>query len=225
MKRRSLLLLLALGIGLGTIAGSGLYAGNEPPLQIIANQQAGQASPMAGNIRGHQPAPELHDIRGPVALPDDPNITAWLLIALGIMTLTGLLLFLRKRRKKEELPPLPHEIALAGLDRLHPMMNAAQAQLYAEGLAEILRRYLEARFLLPSTRQTTREFFVDLSNNALTGKNLAPHHERLRNCLEQCDLSKFAHYRPGRQTLESMEQEMRDFIVTTAQPRPEQGKR
>lgn len=167
----------------------------------------------------------LHDIRGPVPLPDAPDLLFWLLVALAVVVVAALLfLSFRKRRKTESLPPLPHEIALAELDRLHPLMNPAQAQLYADQLAEVLRRYLEARFHIPSTRRTTREFLLDLGKSLPGGNHLEPHRDRLRHCLEQCDLAKFAHYTPGGQGLEAMEQAVRDFVLTTGQPRPEQGK-
>jgi hypothetical protein len=172
------------------------------------------------------PPATLHDIRGPVPLPDAPDLLFWLLSALAVVIVAALLfLYFRKRRKKAPLPPLPHEIALTELDRLRPLMNPAQALLYADQLAEVLRRYLEARFRIPSTRRTTREFLLDLGNSLPGGNHLEPHQDRLRHCLEQCDLSKFAHYTPGEQNLESMEQAVRDFVLTTGQPGPEQGKR
>ncbi len=187
---------------------------------------APMSAPQAPTVPASAGTATLHDIRGPVSLPDAPDLLFWFLIALAVVIVAALLFFyFRKRRTKEPLPPLPHEIALTELDRLHPLMNPAQAQLYADQLAEVLRRYLEARFRIPSTRRTTREFLLDLGNSLPGGNHLEPHQDRLRHCLEQCDLSKFAHYTPGGQNLESMEQAVRDFVLTTGQPRPEQGKR
>jgi hypothetical protein len=166
----------------------------------------------------------LHDIRGPVSLPEPPALLFWLLPALVLLILAALFFYHRKRAKKKPPPPLAHEIALAELERLRSLMNEGQALRYAEQLAELLRRYLEARFRIPSTRQTTREFLSHLGRRSSSGNNLDQHHERLRHCLEQCDLSKFAHFTPDRQNLASMEQAVRDFIMATGQPRPEPGK-
>lgn len=166
----------------------------------------------------------LHDIRGPVPLPEIPALLFWFLPALVLLMLAALFFHHRKGRKKEAPPPLAHEIALAELERLRSLMNEGQALRYADQLALLLRRYLEARFHIPSTRQTTREFLSDLGRKSSSGNNLDQHHERLRHCLEQCDLSKFAHFAPDRQNLVSMEQAVRDFIMATGQPRPEPGK-
>jgi hypothetical protein len=216
MKRRLGCLLLLQGMIVPAMAAYAADTENSPSLAPMPAPQA---------PTGTLPPATLHDIRGPVPLPDAPDLLFWLLIALAVVLVAALLfLYFRKRRTKEPLPPLPHEIALAELDRLRPLMNPAQAQLYADQLAEVLRRYLEARFHIPSTRRTTREFLLDLGKSLPGGNNLEPHHDRLRHCLEQCDLSKFAHYTPGEQNLESMEQAVRDFVLTTGQPRPEQGK-
>ena len=221
MKRRLGCLLLLLGMIVPAMAGYATDTENSPSLAPIPGPQA----PTDPVTSGALPPATLHDIRGPVPLPDAPDLRFWLLTALAVMVVAGLLFFyFRKRRTKAPLPPLPHEIALTELNRLRSLMNPAQALLYTDQLAEILRRYLEARFHIPSTRRTTREFLLDLGKSLPRGNNLEPHHDRLRHCLEQCDLSKFAHYTPGEQNLESMEQAVRDFVLTTGQPRPEQGK-
>jgi len=220
MKRR--LGCLLPGLAVLAMAAPPLRAGNTPSLTPLPDPLQTPPVPPPPDAL----PPTLHDIRGPVPLPDAPDLRLWLLIALAVVIVAALLfLYFRKRRKTEPLPPLPHEIALAELDRLRPLMNPAQALLYADQLAELLRRYLEARFRIPSTRRTTREFLVDLGNSLPGGNHLEPHQDRLRHCLEQCDLSKFAHYTPGGQNLESMEQAVRDFVLTTGQPGPEQGKR
>jgi hypothetical protein len=214
--RKQLLCLL-----LPAMAKPALCAENSPALVPMPDPQS--ALPVPSSLGPTQTT--LHDIRGPVPLPDPPDLLFWFLIALALLIMAGLFLYIRKRRKKEPPPPLSHEIALRELDLLRSLMNEAQALLYADQLAELLRRYLEARFRIPSTRQTTREFLLDLGKKSPPGNNLAQHHERLRNCLEQCDLSKFAHFTPGRQGLEAMEQAVRDFIMATGQPRPGRGEK
>jgi len=211
-----------LGLLLPAMAKPALCAENSPALVPMPNPQP--ALPVPSSL-GTPTQTTLHDIRGPVPLPDSPDLLFWFLIALALLIMAGLFLYIWKRRKKEPPPPLAHEIALAELDKLRSLKNEAQALLYADQLAELLRRYLEARFQIPSTRQTTREFLLDLGRKSPPGNNLAQHHNQLRNCLEQCDLSKFAHFTPGRQGLESMEQGVLDFIMATGQPRPGQGEK
>ncbi|MDP3696024.1 MAG: DUF4381 family protein [Desulfocapsaceae bacterium] len=238
MRGRIFCLLPALVLGLGRIVGPGICAAANPPLQLVPDPQQGQASPMIQNMA---PATDtFHDIRGPVALPDSLGVLVWLLIGLAVMALAGLLLYLWKRRKKGRKLPFPHEIALTELARLRPMMNPGQALIYAAQLSEVLRRYIEARFLIPSTRQTTREFFTALSNPqvvtardgliprepgmAVAVSSMAEHHDHLRECLEQCDMAKFAHCVPDLQDMEAMEQAVRGFIEATGESVDEKGK-
>jgi hypothetical protein len=223
MRGRISCLLPALVLGLGRIVGPGICAAANPPLKLVPDPQQGQASPMAQNTA---PATDtFHDIRGPVALPDSLGVLVWLLIGLAVVALAALLLYLWKRRKKEQKLPCPHEIALNELARLRPMMNPEQALTYAAQLSEILRRYIEARFLIHSTRQTTREFFAALVSSPQIGSSMAEHHDHLRECLEQCDMAKFAHCIPDQQDMEAMEQAVRGFIEATGQPVEEKGKR
>jgi hypothetical protein len=167
----------------------------------------------------------FHDIRGPVELPDSSTLIFWLLIALAVLIIAGLLFYFWKRRQKGEKQPQPDEIALAELTRLRRMMNPEQALSYAEQLSEILRRYIEVRFQLHSTRQTTREFFAGLSRNPQAAQSMEKHHDRLKGCLEQCDMAKFAHCLPGKAEMEAMEQAVRSFIRATARTVAEEGRR
>ncbi len=144
---------------------------------------------------------------------------------LRLLVLGGLLLYFWTRRKKGEKPPSPQDVALTELARLRTLMNPEQALIYAAQVAEILRRYVEARFQLHSTRQTTREFFADLTMNPQAVRSMAVHHDRLKECLEQCDMAKFAHFSPDQPEMEAMEEAVRSFIRATARTVEEEGKR
>ncbi len=222
MSRAFLCLLLGLGVFLG-VSGPGSCAEAAPPLQLVPDQQQGQANPMAPNV---PPVTEtLHDIRGPVELPDNAGALIWLLIGLAVLLLAGLIFYLWKRRKKglQKLPQ-PHEIALLELAGLRSMMNPAQALLYAAQLSELLRRYIEARFQIHSTRQTTREFFGSLVENSQVARNLKDHQAHLQACLEECDMAKFAHYSPDQQGMAAMEQAVQGFIEATGPALTDKGK-
>ncbi|MCX5869444.1 MAG: DUF4381 family protein [Deltaproteobacteria bacterium] len=222
MSGRIFCLLLALVLGLWGVTIPGFCVENNPPLKLVPDLQQGQAIPMPQNMA---PATDtFHDIRGPVELPDSLGVLVWLLIGLAVVVIIGLLLYFWKRRKKGQKPPRPYELALIELARLRPMMNPEQALIYAAQLSEILRRYVEARFLIPSTRQTTREFFAGFISNPQAVRSMAEHHDHLQECLEQCDMAKFAHCVPDQQGMEAMEQAVRGFIEATVQPVDEKGK-
>ena len=222
MRGRIFCLLLALVLGCWGVTLPGICAESNPPLKLIPDPQQGQALPMPQNMA---PATDtFHDIRGPVELPDSLGVLVWFLIGLAVVALIGLLLYFWKRRKKGQKPPRPHELALIELARLRPMMNPEQALIYAAQLSEILRRYVEARFLIPSTRQTTREFFAGFISNPQAVSSMAEHHDHLQGCLEQCDMAKFAHCVPDQQDMEAMELAVRGFIEATGQSVDEKGK-
>ena len=83
-----------------------------------------------------------------------------------------------------------------------------------EQASEILRRYIESRFAIRSTRQTTREFLAGLND---TGQHnpLAPYRPELRACLEQADMAKFAHLVPDSGIVAQMERAVTDFVNKT----------
>ncbi|MBU0665211.1 MAG: DUF4381 family protein [Proteobacteria bacterium] len=228
MRGRILCLVLAFFLGFGGMASNALCAEGNPPLQLVApasppGPQQGQSAPVTqGQPQG---AVTLHDIRGPVELPDSSIMLLWLLIGLALLVIVGLFIYFWKRREKGEKPPSAHDVALIELGRLRSMMNPEQALLYAAQLAEVLRRYVEVRFHIHSTRQTTREFFLGLAGNLQAGNSLDEHHDRLKECLEQCDMAKFAHCIPEQSEMEAMEGAVESFIKSTAQVVDEKGKR
>jgi hypothetical protein len=207
-------LLLGLIVFIMGFSGPGSCSEDAPPLQLLPDQQQGQGSPMAPS--SPSVTETLHDIRGPVDLPDSTGVLIWLLIGLAVVFLAGLLFYLWKHRKNGRLKqPQPHEIALLELAGLRSMMNPAQALLYAAQLSELLRRYIEARFQIHSTRQTTREFFGSLVENSQVSHDLKDHQAHLQACLEECDMAKFAHYSPDQQGMAAMEQAVLGFIEAT----------
>lgn len=239
MRRSLLRLLLALVPGFWGRVEIGSCAPSNSSVQL-----APQPVPSNPVPQGALPASEaLHDIRGPVLLPEAHDMLFWFLGGLALLIIAGLLLFFYwKRRKKRRCQFGPHEVALAELASLRPLMNREQALIYAARLSEILRRYIEARFLIHSTRQTTQEFFSSLTRTlqatatdglnprepgpesrlhladlAATVSIMEEHRDRLHECLDQCDLAKFAHCVPDQQGMEALEQAVRGFIEATGQ--------
>jgi Domain of unknown function (DUF4381) len=159
----------------------------------------------------------LRDIHGPLPTSEYPPYLIEAVIALLVILLLALLFFLMKRRKKPLPPPVPPwETALRELEEARQLIRDGQSLLYMELAGQILRRYIELRFAIRSTRQTTREFFAGLKGSG--GTPLVDYQTELRACLEQADMAKFAHLIPDNQHLEQMEAAVRTFITRT---RPE----
>ncbi len=160
----------------------------------------------------------LHDIHPPMVLPEEPNYLFIATVAIVAVFLIGLLIWFFFLRKKKVHIPGPHERALADLVQLRGVMEQGDGERYAIGISSILRNYVEERFKLPSSRQTSSEFFRELTNSPATGVGqLEQHVERLKECLERCDLAKFAKCTPERQQMETMEQAVQKCIEDTMQ--------
>lgn len=181
------------------------------PLQLLTPQQpptnAGQPA-VPGN---------LHDIHGPVILPDPvPYLQYGLLLLAAVLLLLALYWWFVKREKPGPPPVPPAVTARDQLMRARELMREEQALGYMERVSDILRGYLEARFNLRTTRQTTRELFISLTGNvqpehlALTGLNT-----ELKSCLELCDMAKFAHKAGTMTLLQEMEDKVLHIINTT----------
>ncbi len=195
----------------------------QAPLQLAPGsgvQQETLQHPLPQPGQGMMPSlgeeQQLRDVHPPLPLPEERN---YVLLVVGLLllllVLAAVFWFFRLRKKKVFLP-FAHETALADLLRARALMTPDQALLYADELSDILRRYIEARFSIHSTRQTTKEFFSCLTENpGRTAAHLEDHCDSLKECLGQCDMAKFARCIPDRSSMEKMEQAVQNFIEST----------
>jgi len=155
----------------------------------------------------------LHDIHGPVPIAEQPS---YLLIAgvVCLLLVIAALIFWYLKDKKLPVPsPMPPWEREA-----KSLASAERGILYMDRVSQILRAYIESRFAIQSTRQTTREFLHSLSG---IGDNspLQTYKAALQDCLEQADMAKFAHHLPRPDNLEQMEAAVTNFVrQTTPQP-------
>lgn len=143
----------------------------------------------------------LRDIKGPVSWPDDP----FFIVVAGFLLffLAGALFYImsRKRKKIRFSPPLPHEAAYKALEALQrrDFIRQGRIQEYHEELSNIMRRYLESRFLYRAPQMTKEECLLTIQ----TQKELSSEQRTLlRDFLHDCDLVKFAGYKPRFEELE-----------------------
>lgn len=179
---------------------------------------------------GSGPSPDemtdIMDIYGPMALPYT-SVWFYVLITSALLLSVAALLFFFSRRKKTRPAVLvpPHKQALTELNRADHLIDHDQSLLYGEKVSEILRWYLEKRFAVHSTRQTTREFLESLASLPQHQQTLLlAHQQALQNCLEQCDLAKYAHKKSARETMQQLKDRVARFIEETMQETEEKEK-
>ncbi|MDP9012208.1 MAG: DUF4381 family protein [Pseudomonadota bacterium] len=158
---------------------------------------------------------DIRDIRGPKFV-----LPAWFVPALLAGTLLVALLaiaawrWLRRRRRPRAL--LPFEVALQRLESIRALLQPRHAREFSTEVSGIIRSYIEQRFDVTATHQTTEEFLRDLliSPNAA----LARHRSLLSAFLQQCDLVKFAGVSLTLESMESLHASARSFVLETAKP-------
>ncbi len=165
----------------------------------------------------------ITDIKAPYEVPVTfvevvPYLVVGLLLALMIILYIR---HIRKRRKqledapKPEIPPVPAHIwALGELDELvrEKLWQQGKVKLYYSRLTDILRRYIELRFLFPAMEQTTDEIMQDFRKAGNLPENISL---ELFNLLQLADLVKFAKWNPVAEEHESSQKSAYDFVLRT----------
>ncbi|MFH1441968.1 MAG: hypothetical protein ABIH18_08025 [Candidatus Omnitrophota bacterium] len=143
------------------------------------------------------------------------------IVIIGLILLAGIIcmvvLFLLRKIKAKRgiiISKKAHEIAYEQLERLRLQGLVSQGKIkeYYIAISDIIRRYLENRFLLRAPEMTTEEFLVnvrDYSQLKIEHKNL------LKEFLLSCDLVKFAKYTPPQQEIDSVFDTAKRFVDQT----------
>jgi len=165
--------------------------------------------------------PELADLKGQASLPLSMArvlaLSALVLLLLGIVAY-----FLWRRRRMQPTPenqaqqvplPPPDEEALQALQGLlaGPLLAQGKIKEYHVQLAEIVKRYLDRRFGVPTLERTSHE--------VVQATRLAPVDVwvpgRVANLLDGCDFVKFARQRPDLGRCRGMVDEARALVEQT----------
>ncbi len=149
----------------------------------------------------------IYDIKQPLAVSYSfmdwlKDNWAWVLLPLlGIICIAVLIWYLRKRLKNKPVfavvkPALPaHTIALNKLQELRDkkLWQQDQVKAYYSELSDVLREYLEKRYVIKTHEKTTDEIFTGLQQLDLS----AEHRNMLYQLLSTADLVKFAKGKPS----------------------------
>jgi hypothetical protein len=184
----------------------------------IAATATATGAPSASAISTSGPAEsteDIRDIRGPQFV-----VPTWLLPALvaggAALALGTYGVWRWQRRRRHPRALLPFEVALQRLDGIRALMQPQSAREFSIAVSDIVRSYIEQRFDLTTTHQTTEEFLRDLLE--LPNAPLARHRAVLTEFLHQCDLVKFAGMSLTLRNMESLHHSACDFVRATAPP-------
>jgi hypothetical protein len=158
---------------------------------------------------------DIRDIRGPKAVTPAWPLPAAVAAAVLLALIAYGIWRIRRRRPR---PLLPFEIALQRLEDIRPLMVPPRAPEFSVAVSDIVRSYIEQRFDVTATRQTTEEFLRDIVDSADTP--LARHRPVLGKFLQQCDFVKFGGASLSVPSMESLRQSARAFVSGTAQDDP-----
>jgi hypothetical protein len=216
-----LLLLLVLILPVGSFA-----EGNTAPLTLLKKPDpATRPAPGQHNQTISKSDEELRDIYGPVATTERPPYLLIIgIICLVLLAAAAIIWFFKKRTTPAPPPVPPWEKALLELADARRWRSPERALAYMDRVSQILRSYIESRFAIQSTRQTTREFLQSLTAVG-TALPLQTHKSALQACLEQADMAKFAHHVPEIENLEKMEEAVTSFIKKTEPAESAKGSR
>jgi hypothetical protein len=146
------------------------------------------------------------------------------IICLVLLAAAAIIWFFKKRTTPAPPPVPPWEKALLELADARKWRSPERALAYMDRVSQILRSYIESRFAIQSTRQTTQEFLQSLTAVG-TASPLQTHKSALQACLEQADMAKFAHRVPEIENLERMEEAVTSFIKRTEPAESAKGSR
>ncbi len=138
----------------------------------------------------------------------------WVYVSIGVIVLLLLfvLWFIYKRRHKKPVveqqpPPIPAEQeALQALEQL----KFSDAKQYYIELSNIVRRFIERRFDLNATEQTTEEFLINASRSSLLND---ANRQMLETFLREADMVKFAKHQVSPSHAENSAKGLKQFFL------------
>jgi hypothetical protein len=163
-------------------------------------------------------AQTLRDIKGPISLSYRVNII--LLLGLLVFLAAAVVVFIivsgrRNKLAAAAVPPRPaHEIAFEQLEALKrkDLVRQGKIKEYYSEISDIIRHYLENRFLLKAPEMTTEEFLFYVRDY---GRLISEHKMLLKEFLSACDLVKFAKYAPSDEEMEAIFVTAHNFVNQT----------
>lgn len=140
-----------------------------------------------------------------------PLIIALALVVFGCIAWLVILQLRRNADKVGQDNRLPHELALERFQKAMSLID--QPKEFVTEICDGLRTYLEERFRIAATEQTTEEFLLSIRNDPQVHPT---HKQTLHQFLDTADLVKFAQFEPGRQELLTLYDMAKEVVTQTA---------
>ncbi|MGQ0552665.1 MAG: hypothetical protein ACT4PU_05550 [Planctomycetota bacterium] len=168
-------------------------------LEVLAGEVRHALPPVSVEVVLELPVGVVPQVAEPLPPPAIPGEVPWPWILGLALALAIVLVLVRRARRRPGPPPAPPRPpdlvaaeALARL-RLHLPGTPEDVPAFVEAVSGILRTYVEERFGVRAPECTSEEFLAEV---ATRHDALAAHREALDRFLGQCDLVKFAGWRP-----------------------------
>ncbi len=186
-----------------------------PSLRVAGSNAIPPGMMLPGGGTGTvQRIPLAGERQSPVDIPD-PWRRVWIGVLVAVVAALSAWAWWRWQRRPVITPmvepPDPVAVARARIDAAR--VHLEDPRQYVAAVSDAVRRYLEDRFGLRAPEQTTEEFLEGLNRRPLLDVR---HQGLLSGFLEQCDLVKFAGWRPGSDELGGLEAASIRFVDETA---------
>jgi hypothetical protein len=156
---------------------------------------------------------DIHDIRGPIAIPYWWLVPALVVVVLVVVAL-AIAAYRRLRARGRARVRTAAEVALERIERARELVGSGRAAEFSAELSDAVRDYIEARWSLPAAHETTEEFLHGLL--AKEASPVAGHRDALEDFLSGCDLAKFARFVLFADQMTAMIAAAVRFVETTA---------
>jgi len=179
-----------------------------------ADPSVRSALPSPQGVANSTGVPDIRDIRPPFHIASG---WFWWAGAAGCCALgvaAGSWYWWRRRSSPQSTSAA--ELALERLEEARELLVPGQARAFSIAVSGIVRTYIEQRFNIAATQQTTREFLQDCL--AQSAGSLAAHRESLGDFLQYCDLAKFARWTPSTSEMETLLDHAMAFVGATIAP-------
>jgi len=156
--------------------------------------------------------------------PPEPFRMNWWYVAAGVAVLLLIIIIVRIRGRSRLIRLEAAKIrrawvdALEELEKLFALIDKEESRPYAVESSAIIRHYIEDRFEIVASRQSTEEFL----ESAQHSPKLEPRHQQsLGEFLRICDLLKFARTMADKQELRNLHDAAVAFVKETRPQKPE----